>query len=593
MSLIAASKYRSSQPHLFQSVSQGVLPKRLNDGYDYPHDVFGPTYQYVSFQTAWLWTRPGGDWIDANQVRHGPLPWFSAPVVGVGAALVRSYSVDATAAVTHCYTARRWCAFLLSAVNAARTVAGKFHPQHAAPSIDVVYRNGQRATLQCRVIATNSSSSFSPLTTTEQHPLPAFVEFEQPTAEVSSATLSFVVTEHWSGNNPKIDGYLLDPPQNVDPVRTGVAQTAGVLDAGITSQTGVIGAHRYLDGSAWTDFVLPDAVNYNAESNFDPAIYGTGSQDLNRLPHRGLGKWINTSNDWSLVPSSYRGEGFSPLATGLGAMRIRMPAAPNVTDGSVVGVSGSTAGNAMIFLPETLFGRLGRIFVRYYFRLGGPYQATKASRKHVYQSAGRTEWTTQAGKFGIGADHSTSWGGVSGTSGGPYGWQMRGAWYDCDAEQGGPEEGGWAVGHHLFDYYYQNPAGHNYGGQDGTPQQERWGQRGGLGGILYAGNWYCIETELKLNTLLNSSPGFVPDGELRTWIDGRLVYNRTGMVFRSGPVATFPYQPNNLRPCRELGVRGLWLNWFHGGKTLATFDRTSFYTGLVYGTSYIGPMKTS
>ena len=48
-----------------------------------------------------------------------------------------------------------------------------------------------------------------------------------------------------------------------------------------------------------------------------------------------------------------------------------------------------------------------------------------------------------------------------------------------------------------------------------------------------------------------------------------------------------------IRACRELGVRGLWLNWFHGGKTVATIDRTSFYTGLVYGTSYIGPMKTS
>jgi hypothetical protein len=43
---------------------------------------------------------------------------------------------------------------------------------------------------------------------------------------------------------------------------------------------------------------------------------------------------------------------------------------------------------------------------------------------------------------------------------------------------------------------------------------------------------------------------------------------------------------------RQLGVRGLWLNWFHGGKTLATFDRTSFYTGLVWAQQYIGPMKT-
>jgi hypothetical protein len=571
-----------------------VLPRRLPDGADLQHDVYGPTHRYVDFQAAWPWTRPGGDWIDANRLRHGSVPWFSVSVAGAGSTLVRSYAVDVTVAVNHCVTTRRWCAFLLTAVNAARTMAGKAHGQQPAPSIEVIYRSGERATLQCRVLGTNSASANAPITIAAQHSLPVFAEFDQPTAEVSSATLSFVITEHWSGNNARVDGYLLDPPLNVDPVATGVAAAAGPLDAGITAQPGVIGAQRYLDGSVLSDFVLPDPINHSAEVHFDPAIYGTGPTDRNKLPHRGAGKWILSSEDranWSFVPSTYNGEGFAPLAPGMGALRIRMPAAPGVVDGSVVGSSGTLAANGMLYLPEPLFGRLGRIFVRYYFRLGGPYRMTKANRKHVYYSAGRPDWTTQAGKFGIGPDHSTSWGGVSATSGGPYGWQMRGAWYDCDAEMNGPSEGGWAVGHHLYDYYYQNPPGYNVGGRDGTPQQERWGQRGGLGGVLYAGHWYCVETEMKLNTISNSAPGFTPDGVLRTWIDGRLCYERTGMVFRSGPVATFPYQPNTLRPCRELGVRGLWLNWFHGGKTLATTDRTSFYSGLVWSNTYIGPMK--
>jgi hypothetical protein len=145
------------------------------------------------------------------------------------------------------------------------------------------------------------------------------------------------------------------------------------------------------------------------------------------------------------------------------------------------------------------------------------------------------------------------------------------------------------VGYHLYDFIRANPEGHRYG--QGDLRSERWGQRGGLGGMLYAGQWYCIETELKLNTINSSAPGYDEDGELRTWIDGRLCYQRLGMVFRTGPAASFPYNASMLRPCRELGVRGLWLNWFHGGKTLATIDRTSFYTGLVWGTKYIGPMK--
>jgi hypothetical protein len=46
-----------------------------------------------------------------------------------------------------------------------------------------------------------------------------------------------------------------------------------------------------------------------------------------------------------------------------------------------------------------------------------------------------------------------------------------------------------------------------------------------------------------------------------------------------------------MRPCRELGVKGLWLNWFHGGQTPSTVDRVLFYTGLAWGKDYIGPMS--
>lgn len=81
----------------------------------------------------------------------------------------------------------------------------------------------------------------------------------------------------------------------------------------------------------------------------------------------------------------------------------------------------------------------------------------------------------------------------------------------------------------------------------------------------------------------------------------------------SMPLVNAAYNPETVRPMRMLGVRGLWLvrllrtrarvgrsgarcscspqNHFHGGKTLSTQHRTSFYTGLVWSTEYIGPMK--
>ena len=593
MVALTAGKYRNTQPYLFQSVSEKYIRTRLAGQADHPHDNFGPTYKYVDFLTGWPWTRPGGDWVDADGVRHGTKPWFSVLTQrSTGATQIVTYTADATTALAHCFTNSRWCAFRLASPNAARTLASSFNSLHAGPSLNVTYADGSTATLRCRLMAANTSSSQGPITTAPTYSLPAFLEFERPTKAVRSAEMSFVVTEHWSGNNPAIEGFLVDPPMNTEAPRQGLAANLGALDAGLQGQTSVLGVHRYLDGTSITDFVHPGGLNYNDEANFDPAIYGLGPTDLTKLPHLGLGKWINTNNNWSLVRSNYQGEGFAPLAPGLGAMRIKMPADPLAVDGGIVGSSGTLATTSMIYLPEPLFGRLDRIFVRYYFRLGGPYQATKANRKQVRHEAGQNAlWTTMAGKFGISPTHANSYGGVSGTSGGPYGWQMRHSWYDCDAEMGGPDEGGWAAGYHLYDYLYQNPQGYNYGGPDGSPEEERWGQRGGLGGMMYAGHWYCVETELDLNTIGDAAPGFVPDGAIRTWIDGRLVYERTGMVFRSGPVFQAAPMLYRTRPVRELGVRGLWLDWFHGGKTLSSFDRVSFYTGLAYGTEYIGPMK--
>ena len=580
-----AARYRTDSPHLFQTVLSRYIPSRLPGGSPYEHDVWGPTTIYVDPQTGWPWDRAGGDWIDADGVRYGAKPWASVQTQTQTSAQpqVTAYTADVAALVNHCHQGKRWLAVLIRAPGVGRTIAAPFGVSAWAPRVKVVYEDGTLGELACCVMCVMSASSAKTDSTSAAMPLPVVAEFERPLLPVKSADLRFTITEHWSGNNTAVEVMLLDPPVNIESVQPALAQPAGV-----------IGSHTYADGTTLDDVMHDEALNHSDERHFDPAIYGSAATDLTKLPHLGAGEWILSSEDranWSVVNSGYRGEGFVPLSPGVGALRIVMPASP-VVDGSVVGYSGTVAANGMLYLPEPLFGRLGRMFVRYYFRIGGPYKATKASRKQVYNSAGsRDDWTTMAGKFGIGIDHSTSWGGVSGTSGGPGGWQMRGSWCDCDAETGGPNEGGWAVGHHLYDYNYRNPKGHNYGGPDGTAEQERWGQCGGLGGMLYADQWYCLETEMKLNTISDTAPGFVPDGELRTWVDGRLAYERTGMVFRNGPVLRPAYVNGQIRPARDLGVRGMWLNWFHGGKTLATFDRTTFYTGLVWGTEYIGPLQ--
>jgi hypothetical protein len=118
-----------------------------------------------------------------------------------------------------------------------------------------------------------------------------------------------------------------------------------------------------------------------------------------------------------------------------------------------------------------------------------------------------------------------------------------------------------------------------------------FGQRGGLGGVLFPGRWYCVEMEVDLNTVMAEAPGYLADGAVRYWLDGRLSFERTGMVMRTLPLLAPNPDETKIRPVRELGHRDLWFNWFHGGKTQNSIDRTVFITGLVWSRSYIGPMR--
>jgi hypothetical protein len=589
----AVGKYRYQQPSLFQTARASSEPSRLPGGDPLSNEGFGPTRTYVDSGMGWGWDNPGGDWLDATQTRMGAQSWWSVVAnKASGPTAVASYSADVTSALRFVQSNDRWNAFLMRCLNAPRVLAGVFSA--TPPRIDVTYVGGATATLNCRLVAVNDASTQISATCAPEITLPAFLEFDKPIAAVQAATLSFTITQHWSGGVPLIEGFVLDPPVNGDPTVQGIAATAD-LDAGLVGHPAIIGVHRYLDGVPFANFVYPATINTDDESQYDPAIYGTGPTDLTKLPHAGLGKWVATSPGWSKVDSSYSAEGFVPLAPSMGAIRVSMPKAPGITDGSIVGYYGTLAADARLFMPEPLFGNLDHIFVRHYFRLGSPngrpYRMPMVARAQVYKQAGQAPvWTDCAGKFGIMPSHTTTDGGVSGTSGGGYGWQMRLGWADCTVDDIGPDLGGWNASLHTYDFGSNNPVGYNYGSSD-TPAQHCLGQRGGLGGSLYADRWYCIEAEMKLNTVFAGAPGFAPDGELRVWIDGRKTFERTGMVFRSLPLNNPGYRAGYSRPCRQLGVRDLWFNWFHGGLTQNTTDRTVFIAGVAWGTSYIGPMK--
>lgn len=600
----AGGRYRYQQPRLFQPQPE-PYPSRLPGGQPYTDlQHYGPTAVFIDGMAGWAWDKKGGDWIDATGARYGAKPWARLNITTEG-----EQRTDVTALVN----ADGWLAIYLRA-NSQRSLAGPV--SGTPPRIDVVFEDDTTGVLACWVHAPIDGSSTYPHMRDHAVRMPAVMEFDRPARKVKSATL--VATSIGTAAAPTsgafVDIFKLDPSINRDEPTTGLA-AAYPLDVGIDQHPGVFGAHRYEDGSAYEDFVSPLVVNIDDERNFDPALFGRGPVNTALLPHKDLGKWINAGPDWKLIGSDNTEDGFEPFAPGLGAMRIRMAPAivqDRVTgikslihDGQTIGYDGTGAAGAKIYLPAERFGLQRRMFVRTGIRLarGDGFVDGPAGRRHVYAQGTQSKWTDDAGKCMVMPIHNCTTGGFSGSAGGGMGWQARCSWAYNDSMLGGPDENGWTLGAHTFDFAGQQPPGHNYSNLD-TRDKTQFGQRGGLGSTMYFDRWYDFEAEILLNSvdqpavLANGEPHFkdgqrqywTPDGAWRVWIDGRLAFERTGMVFRSLPVANPGFRAGYSRPCRELGAVGIMLNWFHGGVTQNARPRTMFLSGLVWAEERIGPM---
>jgi hypothetical protein len=100
--------------------------------------------------------------------------------------------------------------------------------------------------------------------------------------------------------------------------------------------------------------------------------------------------------------------------------------------------------------------------------------------------------------------------------------------------------------------------------------------------------WYCIEQYVKMNTI--DTKKFTPvdafgnyswdaanaDGQMKAWVDGRLVVDHTGFRFARNPA---------------IGLRGLDGNWYFGGRALSTSQQSYKWRDVVIATKYIGPRR--
>ncbi len=85
------------------------------------------------------------------------------------------------------------------------------------------------------------------------------------------------------------------------------------------------------------------------------------------------------------------------------------------------------------------------------------------------------------------------------------------------------------------------------------------------------GRWFCVETMARLST-----PG-EEDGEIRVWINGRLITEATGLPLRDGNHPDIRFDRWMLGP------------YFHNGTAQA---QKSYLDDLVVATAYVGPMVT-
>ena len=181
---------------------------------------------------------------------------------------------------------------------------------------------------------------------------------------------------------------------------------------------------------------------------------------------------------------------------------------------------------------KTESGEPTEIHFRYYLRLGDDWDP-----------AGGGKLPGIGGTYG-----KAGWGGRP--SNGLNGWSARGLFK-------GRKDGKTPVGFYCYHAEMKGKYGDNF----------LW-DKDKLG-MLENNRWYCIEQYAKLNTVGESN------GILRSWIDGKLAFEKTNV---------------RMRNTSKLKIENIWINLYHGGGAPAASEDHVFIDNIVISRKYIGPL---
>lgn len=187
-------------------------------------------------------------------------------------------------------------------------------------------------------------------------------------------------------------------------------------------------------------------------------------------------------------------------------------------------------------------------------------------------------------------------------------WTPTGYWQQVSGNGGVPGDGRYGPSWHKYPdgspiWAYKGHMTRGHGGKyypDGNPYSElflrhstyayhldpqdpnylfgenfRWGES-----LLQRGRWHDIEHHVKVNSLIGDPDQYgnreaVYDGLYEGWIDGHLVFRKTNFRWRRNPL---------------MGIEGIWLGFYHGGREPSPFTMNIDFGSIVVATEYIGPV---
>jgi hypothetical protein len=502
----------------------------------------GPSANEWSRHLSLRWKHAGtGDWIDADGVAQGDRPYSTAQVD-----MAQTWvSLDATALVERWRTSGANKGFTLRVSGRSSPTlrwAGRESAQ--PPRLQVRLDDGRVVECPCRALAGYAESSLSALDTrlaARTGPTSrAILQFDLAgvVAPVESATVALYCIDR-TGTFTQLDLYECDPPR----FQLAASGTPQVL--GLAAQVGEAALRGH-----------PDVIRAGDFSNLERGVLFDGLQ----LSENSVNQQLPDPDAPGTV--MFRGS-FTPLGRGSFSGKVETMRA-NLSDP---------------LRPPAVVET--EMHCRLYVFLEDDWRSTRDANKMAIGWDLRMGWwnDAQGGYW----QSTTGNGGARGTglklfapaktNGGSQStdrWEYQGHSIRMEAglgtDDGNPYEGLRPLESYV--YHLDQPTG--------------FGQVFRLGGaVLQRGRWHCLEQQVSINSITGPFDALgngeaVPDGLLRTWVDGVLVSEVGGLRWRRHP---------------EMGIQGPWINWFYGGKQAT--ERTMHYrmNHLVVARRYIGPRR--